>query len=302
MKAHLAVALAVLLTLFLATSQSTLGSSAGAITINSDGSVYGTNSIQHSSNVYTLTNDLSVSLFVQRSNIVINGAGFSLEGDIDLRNGMDSNPSNPTISNVVIMNLIIEGSVVTNGGGNNIFYNNIIKGGIDLSGCRYNYISHCEVNGIKMDYGADYNIITENNLNSALVFLSTNETVDKNYWSNYAAMCPDAKEIGNTGVGDQPYVYWVDEGKTTRTYQDNHPLMHPINVLLSNGELVLKLPEAPIPTQPATASPWTTSAPSTSITPTATVPEFPLWIILLFMVLTGVCVVLLRKHKISNCL
>ena len=174
----------------------------------------------------------SSNIKVQRSNIVIDGAGFALTGGVDLTNGVGGNPSNPTIQNVTIRNLIMNGTVGTNGGGYCTFYNNYIMGGIYLLGSAYNNITHCTVNSVTMDYGSNFNSITENNLNSALAFLSSNETVDKNYWSDYLTKYPNATEIDSTGIGNQPYVYSVVETRTPLIYQDNHPLMKPVAVPL----------------------------------------------------------------------
>lgn len=80
------------------------------IVINADGSVTGTNSIQQVGNTYTLTANITDSIQVQKSNIAIDGAGFAITGTgIDLTNGVFENPTNPTINNVTITNLIING-------------------------------------------------------------------------------------------------------------------------------------------------------------------------------------------------
>jgi len=240
--------------------------SGGNIIINADGSVTGTNSIQRNGNIYTLTANISGGIQVQESNIVIDGASFAINNaGIDLTNGVGGNPSNPTIHNLTIRNLIIaNGSVVTNGGGNFTFYNDYFSG-INLSGSTYCNVTHCTIYAIQMNYGADNNTITENNLSYALAFLSSS-TVDRNYWSDYLTKYPNATEIDNTGTGNQPYVYWTVETRTPIIYQDNHPLMKPVTI------------------------------PLVGLTPTTTptIPEFPSWIILLFLaimvVLSGLLV------------
>ena len=50
------------------------------IYIRSDGSVDGTDKIQRNGNIYTFTSNVNGSIFVQRSNIAIDGAGFTLQG------------------------------------------------------------------------------------------------------------------------------------------------------------------------------------------------------------------------------
>ena len=174
--------------------------------INPDGSVTGTNNVQRNGNVYTLTGNISGGISVQKSYIVIDGAGYTIDGNgqdigIDLGNGVGQDPTRSTISNVTIENLRIvncSNGVFTNGGGNDTFYNDYVANcsrsqggfGFFLLGCSYNNISYCTFDNesiISMDYQANYNTVTENNLmnSGVLVWLSGYETVDKNYWSDY---------------------------------------------------------------------------------------------------------------------
>jgi len=50
------------------------------IRIEIDGSVMGTNKIQRNGNVYTLTGDIYVTIVVLRDGIVLDGAGYTLQG------------------------------------------------------------------------------------------------------------------------------------------------------------------------------------------------------------------------------
>ena len=51
------------------------------ITINADGSVSGTTKIANAGNVtYTFTDNINGSILVQRNNIVLDGAGYTLQG------------------------------------------------------------------------------------------------------------------------------------------------------------------------------------------------------------------------------
>jgi hypothetical protein len=70
-----------------------------------------------------------------------------------------------------------------------------------------------------------------------------------NYWSNYTIKYPNASEVGNTGMGDTPYVI-QREWYTTRDYPDvknvdNYPLMCPYDI--ENDAMVFPTPE-PTPT------------------------------------------------------
>ena len=63
-----------------ANSQPVKSQSSGTIYIRADGSVEGTNKIQRYGNVYTFTGNIYDSFVVERDNIVIDGAGFTLQG------------------------------------------------------------------------------------------------------------------------------------------------------------------------------------------------------------------------------
>jgi hypothetical protein len=159
------------------------------ITISPDGSVIGTTAIVQSGNTYTLTANITENILVQKSNIVIDGAGYAINGaGIDLTYGVGPSPSN-LLYNVTVRNLIIiNGSVTTNGGGNHTFYNDYIVGGreggrLNILGSSYNSITYCTLGSIDMSYGGSFTTITENNiLNGITAFLSSNLTVDRNYW------------------------------------------------------------------------------------------------------------------------
>ena len=51
------------------------------VTINPDGSVTGTNNIQRKGDVYTLTGNISVGIQVQKSSIILDGAGYTITGN-----------------------------------------------------------------------------------------------------------------------------------------------------------------------------------------------------------------------------
>src|SRR5512137_2069356 len=71
-------------------------------TIREDGSVSGTDRIQRLGDIYTLTSNISGGIQVQRSNIVLDGAGYTLSGresvGVDLSNGRGQDPNRPEIS------------------------------------------------------------------------------------------------------------------------------------------------------------------------------------------------------------
>ena len=79
--------------------------------INADGSVTGTNSIQRSGDYYTLTDNITGSVIIQRSNMILDGAGYTLQGyggtGIDLTTQGPQSPALLGIYNVTVTNLRI---------------------------------------------------------------------------------------------------------------------------------------------------------------------------------------------------
>ena len=129
---------------------------ATTIYIRDDGEVEGTDKIQRSGDIYTLTGNLSGGIKVQRSYIVIDGAGYTVQGDasgsgIDLSNNRGTEPSRPRICNVTIKNMRII---------------NFAKGIVNAATCNNtivrNYIADCDT-GIRIG-GNPNNVIIKNNL------------------------------------------------------------------------------------------------------------------------------------------
>ena len=223
--------------------------SPSSVYINADGSVTGTNSIQRSGDLYVLTDNILGSIIVRKSNITIDGAGYTLQGNgggtgIDLTNNVTEVPSAREIFNVTVKNLRIMDfrfGVLTNGGGNDTFYNNYIQNyisNISSEGIRFwdgggSNITHCTISGtpaIDMAFTSSHNTVTENNISGGIwQRLGGDETVDRNYWSDYLTKYPNATEIDSSGIGDTPYVF-DSFGPVVGILQDNHPLMKPVSI------------------------------------------------------------------------
>ncbi len=214
----------------------------GTIYIRDDGSVEGTDEIQRDGDVYTFTGNISDVILVQRSFIVIDGAGYSLQGNgsgvgIDLRNERYSYPSRPIIHNVTVKNLRIvnfdRGIEDVNTSNNTILGNYIADcdTGINVMGSPNNVLIKnntfvSNVNPISIAYSGGVHVITENSFidgNFIIVWLSPEPDVDRNYWSDY-----DGIDADGDGIGDTPYVYGGD-GESE--YIDEHPLMEPVPVI-----------------------------------------------------------------------
>jgi hypothetical protein len=255
----------------------------GTVYIGADGSVEGTTAIRRDGNVYTLTGNISGGVQVQQSNIVIDGAGYTVQGSginrgIDLSNNRGSDPSQPTICNVTVKNTRIvnfSGGIETANSKNAVIIGNYIADcfvGINIMGdlnnvlIKNNTIAN-NVNGVSIAYGgANQTVtITENNMindkvssnNVLTVWLSPQPLVEYNYWSDYSTKYPNAAEAGNSGTWDTPYHYSGAQGHLT----DDHPLMTPV----SNATLELPEWAYPSPSQPPPALPSPTPSPSPAL-------------------------------------
>ena len=112
------------------------------IYIRADGSVEGTDKIQREGDVYTLISDISGSIVVERDNVVLNGAGYRLQGDGN-ENGITLRINNNiTVKNLKLSSFNI-GIVVMGSDNNKILENTITDNfrGLDLTASRNNTVS-----------------------------------------------------------------------------------------------------------------------------------------------------------------
>ncbi len=237
----------VLVAVFIYFAAQTHSGSSG-VTILPDGRVEGASVIQREGDVYTFTGNLSCSVYVQRSDVVIDGAGYAINGGtIDLTNNHGVDPSRDQITNVTVKNL----KIVNSGtaihfipSANDTFIGNYITNcyiGFNIW-CTHNHtlinntIENC-VTGITISFGGSGNVIKENNIVNSTVFVMEqcpDNTVDRNYWSDYTTRYPNATEIGDTGIWDTPY-----EGR--EAFTDYQPRVEPVAVALD-------FPDEPFPT------------------------------------------------------
>jgi len=153
----------------------------GTIYIRADGTIDGTTKIQRDGDVYTFTENIYDEIVVERDNIVIDGAGYTLQG-VGSGTGIDlSYRSNVTVKGTR-MNGFSTGIFLYSSSGNalsnntitNSFYPSgvsILGTGILLEASSENAIAHNNISnfrfaGIYLLRFSSMNILTENNINN----------------------------------------------------------------------------------------------------------------------------------------
>jgi len=197
----------------------------------------------------------SFGIIVERDNIVVDGAGCTLQGtgsgvgidltgrsNVTIKNmkikefhdgiRLDKSSNNSISGNDLTANRI-DGLQLINSSSNRI-YGNIIANshhGIKVGNSSNNIILEnnitCNAFAVILSFSFDNLIYHDNFINSktwqVLTFDSVNNWdngIEGNYWSNYEEKYPDAKELDGSGIWNTPYV--IDENN-----QDNYPLVNP---------------------------------------------------------------------------
>jgi len=191
-----------------------------SIEITEDGAVNGTDKIQRSGNVYTFTGDIVGSIVVFRSGIVIDGAGYTLQGNGNLTGIWLQGENNVEIKNLHIRNfahgiqftyaLSLEGCTDITLSENTITDNtygvtfrifsrsNYLLGNIIANNTYGIYIGHCPNNVFRN------NQLTNNQYN---FWISSETSVQMTYFINDI-------DDSNT-VNGKSIVYWVNEQDKT---------------------------------------------------------------------------------------
>ncbi|MDI9577931.1 MAG: hypothetical protein QM398_07350 [Thermoproteota archaeon] len=209
------------------------------LTIKPDGSVEpSTDLLERNGNTYTFKGDIFGAITVRKAGITIDGAGYAIKGNgagIDLRK--DSTAIPPAYGAVVVKNVRFcdKGRIFASSYGNSFLNNTFEGGGIEIRGndgdgkgnvIKYNVFIDGRPS-ISADYSGE-NVVTENDFINCRIFLALYGRLnfDRNYWSDYETLYPDAKEIGHTGIWDTPYNYnktdWSDF-----PFVDSNPFFHP---------------------------------------------------------------------------
>lgn len=275
--------------------------------IRSDGTVDpATAPIQRTGNTYTFTSDLTNStIIIQRDNIVIDGAGYKLQGNGPMWNTAITleNRRNVVIKNIDIRNYA--GSISLTAASNIIIYNNnmLTAWNIILDSSVGNQIVGNNIVGQETGYGycvhiengAANNLIMGNNFSDAGAAVTIYSSSGKNntfYLNNFfdnsnnvvgwiedeEANSWDNCEKGNywsdyqgadadrDGVGDTPYI--INDGRP-----DRYPLTSPFDV----NSVTVEMPEWTFPLSVQLISPENTTYTSANVTLKFTVNKPAAW-------------------------
>jgi parallel beta-helix repeat protein len=209
----------------------------GTITIKADGSIEGTTDIMTVDNVtYTFTDNINDSIFVERDNIVVDGAGFTLQGTgaYGTKGIALNGRSNVSIKDIEIqafgygiwLNMSSNSTISVNNITNNGFVYNAIGAGIYLEDSSGNNISG--------------NNITNNRGTNILLFRSSNNSVLGNTFSNNGLYVYDSYEnvVEDNLANDKPLVYLEDVSDYTIDNAGQVILVNCDNILVEKLDLL----------------------------------------------------------------
>jgi parallel beta-helix repeat protein len=174
----------------------------GTIYIRAEGSIEGTDKIQRDGNVYTITDDLFDSIVVEKDDVMIDGAGYQLQGN-NSEYGIKLESGRVTIENMKISNFEYGIYVYLTS------HNNIIVGNDITGNSRGIYVRGTDNNTLTGNYLADngdgiYLSGTDN-------VLKNNQMEDNNY--NFGIIPqPHYNDVDTSNtVNGKPIYYWINQ-------------------------------------------------------------------------------------------
>ncbi len=245
--------------------------------------------ILQTGSVYTLTGNISGGIAVEKDNIVIDGAGYTLQGPGKGSSG-DGGLFLDFRNNVVVKNLHITACQIgiRHQFGNCTFEGNYITDcgtGIDLIGIYGNntFIGNTIASPVTFNLGGGGNYFYGNDfIDGGWAqggFAAGKNTFDGNYWEVFDAknmvwVPYNGTDANGDGIGDIPYVVYDDN-------VDNHPLMNPT----LNQSLPINSTPSPAPSD------------SPSVTPSPSIPEFPTAIVLPLILIATILPFAFKKWR-----
>jgi parallel beta-helix repeat protein len=229
---------------FLVVSISELGilQAQSTISIEADGSVEGTDRIQRVGNIYTFTDNIVNQLIVvERDDIVVDGAGYSLQGTGSDAGITLNGRSNVTIKNVEIMQFRY--GIMLRSSSNNVLVDNNAHSnswaGIQFGfSSNHNIISGNDISNNSEDgialYSSSFNIISGNNIINhnrdgvAFYSWSNNNTLSENNITNSSRGIRLDISSFNTLSGN----YIADNYEGIFAWSSNHKIFH--NIFINN--------------------------------------------------------------------
>jgi parallel beta-helix repeat protein len=271
------------------------------IYIRSDGTVEGTDKIQRDGSVYTFIGDIvNQSIIVERDSIVVDGAGYRLQGDGN-ENGITlSDVNNITVKNLKLSSFNI-GIVVMGSDNNRILENTITDNfrGLDLTASTNNTVSGNYIANNTDGIGLEnmYNSIVENTItnNSDIgIFLNGagyNNIIGNNITDNnrgiVVSICYDNVIYHNNFVNNTNHVETDDssdiwDNAEEGNYWDNY------TGLDSDGD---GIGDTPYVIDDNTQD----NHPFVNI-----IPEFPSWAILPLLLVAALVAIIYKKRLTKN--
>jgi hypothetical protein len=206
------------------------------------------NYINRTGNTYTLTADMvdKCQIVIECSNIVLDGAGHTktvttgsyqniivLGANVTVKNleAQSFQPIRVDGNNCLLTDVVTNGIVKVNGEFNTVTK---FKGGLDIAG-NNNLILKSSISELYVVGQRNSFCLNNFELNPAPMLWYGNSWDNGtlgNYWSAYQTKYPNAIEVGQTGIGNIPYLIERDE-YSTREYPnarnvDNFPLLYPV--------------------------------------------------------------------------
>jgi parallel beta-helix repeat protein len=271
------------------------------IYIRSDGTVEGTDKIQRDGSVYTFIGDIvNQSIIVERDSIVVDGAGYRLQGDGN-ENGITlSDVNNITVKNLKLSSFNI-GIVVMGSDNNRILENTITDNfrGLDLTASTNNTVSGNYIANNTDGIGLEnmYNSIVENTItnNSDIgIFLNGagyNNIIGNNITDNnrgiVVSICYDNVIYHNNFVNNTNHVE-TDDSSDIWEYAEEGNYWDNYTGLDSDGD---GIGDTPYVIDDNTQD----NHPFVNI-----IPEFPSWAILPLLLVAALVAIIYKKRLTKN--